>query len=154
MHVSRMANRLADTVTIYTNGDSTVEATLRESLSQVKPTSKTARCISIEPRKIAKFVKGEKGSEIVVHFEDGERKVEAFITHKPVGVPNGGWIEMLGLETTPQGLIKVGAPFAETSVKGVFAAGDCAMPIQAATLTLGQAPLVAAGLVGQLEAED
>lgn len=119
-----------------------------------KPESKTARCVSVEGRKIAKLVKGETGGQVEVILEDGEKKLEGFLAHKPVGKPNGPWVEQLGLETTPQGDIKVNLPFNETSVPGVFAAGDCSSMVKAASISLSSGGMVAAGIASSLGAED
>lgn len=67
---------------------------------------------------------------------------------------NGDWDKKLGLETIPSGQFKVNAPFNETSMQGVFAAGDCALAQAAVTPAMGSAAIVAAGLCAQLEAED
>lgn len=114
----------------------------------------TARCVFVEERKIAKLIKGEIEAQVEVVFEDGEKKMEGFLAHKPIGKPNGPWVEQLGLETTPQGDIKVNLPFNETSVPGVFAAGDCSSMVKAASMSLSSGAIVAAGIASSLGAED
>ncbi len=94
------------------------------------------------------------GGEIKVQLEGGEKRIEGFLAHKPKGELNGPFVEQLGLETTPQGDLKVNPPFNECSVPGVFAGGDSATPMKAATQALAQGALIAAGLAAQLEAED
>lgn len=89
-----------------------------------------------------------------VVLEDGERKTEGFLVHKPVGKLNGNWVEQLGLDTTEQGQIKVNFPFNETSVPGVFAVGDCGTMMQAVTSAISMGGAAAAGVAAQLEAED
>jgi pyruvate/2-oxoglutarate dehydrogenase complex dihydrolipoamide dehydrogenase (E3) component len=99
-------------------------------------------------------VKGPKGAEVEVILEDGEKITEGFLVHKPIGKLNGTWVEQLGLETTPQGQIKVNLPFNETSVKGIFAAGDCGTPMTVVTQAISMGAAVTAGVTAQLEAED
>jgi pyruvate/2-oxoglutarate dehydrogenase complex dihydrolipoamide dehydrogenase (E3) component len=148
------ANRLGEKVTIYTNGDESVLTGLKIALAVYMPTSKTRKNVSIESREIVKFVKGARNAEIEVFFEGGEKKIEGFLVHKRLTRLNGNWVEQLGLEVTEQGDIKVTPPLNETSVHGVFAAGDCGLPLKAFTEGIASGPLVAAGLAGQLQAED
>ena len=154
MHVANYALRLADKVTIYTNGNSATTSTLESAASQLKPESKSSNNITINDKKISKLVKGGKGAEVEVVMENGEKIVEGFLVHKPVGKLNGDWVEQLGLETTEQGTIKVNFPFNETSVPGVFAVGDCGTVMQAVTSAIAMGGAVAAGVAAQLEAED
>lgn len=66
---------------------------------------------------------------------------------------NGPFVDQLGLETGPQGEIKVSSPFNETSVHGVFAAGDVASQLRVVPNAIYGGSLVGAGLVAQLLAE-
>lgn len=154
LHLARYANRLADKVTIYTHGNGEVTSAIEAAISQCAVQSKTRKNITIEPRKIAKLVKVGAKAEVEVNFEDGEKKTEGFLAHKPKGKLNGDWVEQLGLEVTPQGTLKLTPPFNETSSKGVFAGGDCGTPMQAATVALASGGACAAGLAAQLEVED
>lgn len=152
--MARYANRLADKVTIYTNGNKSVTKDIKQALSQCKPESKTRKNVSIESRKIIKLVKRAQGGEIEVQLEGGEKKIEGFLAHKPKGEINGPFVEQLGLETTPQGDLKVNPPFNECSVSGVFAGGDSATPMKTATQALAHGGLLAAGVAAHLETED
>jgi len=154
VHLARFANRLASKVTIYTNGNETVTAGIQEILSKAKPESKTAQNISIESKKIAKLVKGSRKAEVEVVMEDGTRRLEGFVAHKPKGEPRGPWVKQLGLETTEQGDIKVNFPFNETSVSGVFAGGDCAQMMKAVTTGIAMGGACAAGAASSIGAED
>ena len=60
-------------------------------------------------------------------------------------------MQQLGLELTEQGDIKTNGMFYETSVTGVFAAGDCATPLKAVTQAVAMGSFCAAGLVFQLQ---
>ena len=154
MHIANYALRLADTVVIYTNGSASTTTAIETALSSLRPNSKSRRNISINPAKISRLVKKPKGPEIEVQLENGEKKTEGFLVHKPIGKLNGTWVEQLGLETTPQGMIKVNFPFNEASVQGVFAVGDCATPMQAVAAAISMGGAAAAGVTAQLEAED
>lgn len=127
---------------------------IQEVLSKAGPETRTKNNVLIEQKKIAKLVKGPKGAEVEVVLADGTKKMEGFIAHKPKGVVNGPFVEQLGLETTPQGDIKVNFPFNETSVSGVFAAGDCGTMMKAVTVAISTGGMVGAGVASSLGAED
>jgi thioredoxin reductase len=154
LHLARFANRLAEKVVIYTNGNEAVTAPVKELLSGVRADSKTAKCITVDDRKITKFVKGSKKGELTIHFADGGSKLEGFLAHKPKGELNGPWKEQLELETTDAGDFKVNFPFSETNVKGVFAAGDCGGMIKSVSLAISSGSMIAAGIASSIGAED
>jgi thioredoxin reductase len=154
LHLARFANRLAEKVTIYTNGNETVTEPIKQLLSGVRPESKTTKCIAVDNRKITKFVKGNKKGELTIFFENGESKLEGFLTHKPKGEVNGPWKEQLGLELTAAGDFMVNAPFGETNVKGVFAAGDSSNMMKAVALAISSGGLIAAGVATSIGVED
>ncbi|RDL38756.1 uncharacterized protein BP5553_03096 [Venustampulla echinocandica] len=154
LYLARFAARLADKITIYTNGDEVVAKGANEALSKANPGSKTRKLISVDDRKITKLVKGPHESEVEVVFENGERQTEGFLVHKPKGELNGPWVEQLGLEITPKGDIKVNGPFGETSVAGVFSGGDCAVEMKAASVAISSGGAVGAGLAMSLGAEN
>ena len=153
--VSRFANRLAKKVTIYTNNNVVAAESIHSVLADLKPTSKTAQNVTIETRAITKFVKKDtQNAAIEVHFDDGTFTTEGFLAHAPNFELSGNWDKKLGLEVLSSGQIKVNAPFNETSMQGVFAAGDCALVQAAVAPALCSAAAVAAGLCAQLGAED
>ena len=152
--MARFANRLAKKIVIYTNGNEAVATDINALISGAKPESKTAKCISVDDRKIKKFVKRNKEGEIEIVFENGESKIEGFLAHTPKGQLNGPFVEQLGLEVTPTGDYKVNPPFNETSVSGVFAAGDSSSPIKMVTLGVSSGALCAGGICTSIEAED
>ncbi|KAK5636073.1 hypothetical protein RRF57_011785 [Xylaria bambusicola] len=104
--------------------------------------------MTVESRRVAKLVKARERSRVVLHFEDGATKTEAFLAHKPKFALRGDLHTQLGLEVSAAGAVVVSSPFNQTTVKGVFAAGDCASPMQTVTQALysgtctgGSAPL-------------
>ncbi|KAH6664520.1 hypothetical protein B0J14DRAFT_552007 [Halenospora varia] len=154
VHLARFALRLADKVVIYTNGNPEVTQEIKEALSKLRPQSKTRKNVSIDDRKIAKLIKGSRKAEVEVVLDDGERRLEGFLAHRPKGELNGQWVEQLGLEKTATGDIKVNPPFNETSVPGVFAGGDAGTMIKVATVALSSGGSIAAGVASSLGAED
>lgn len=116
--------------------------------------TKSRTNIFVEDRKIARLVKGPNKAEVEVLLADGTSKMEGLIAHKPKSVLNGPFVEQLGLETTPQGDFKVNPPFNETSVAGVFAAGDCGTPMKAVGVALSSGGYAAAGVASSMGAEN
>ncbi|KAF2116033.1 hypothetical protein BDV96DRAFT_491828 [Lophiotrema nucula] len=148
LHLARMNLRFSSKVTLYTNGNDPLASDIEAALAK----SSTAP-MEVEPRQIAKFEKGAKTAEVVVHFVDGTSKLEGFISHKPQTVLKGVLHEQLGLELTPKGVIQVN-PLGGTSVKGVFAAGDIAQPFtQAVGTAISSGTAAGAGAPLQVQAE-
>jgi thioredoxin reductase len=63
------------------------------------------------------------------------------------------FIQQLGLRTTSSGEIEVSQPFNETSVPGVFAAGDCAVLLKSVTQAISMGTAVAGGIASQVQAD-
>jgi gliotoxin/aspirochlorine biosynthesis thioredoxin reductase len=150
LHMARYANRLAEEVAVYTDGNEAVTEVITALLGGLEPSSKSARNISAEARKIVRLRKLEKWAGVEVELEGGEKKVEGFLVHKPKWKVNGSFVEKLGLGVTEGGDFKVTPPLNETNVKGIFAAGDCAGPMKAAA----SGGVVVVGVTAQLHAED
>jgi thioredoxin reductase len=110
------------TVTVFSNGP------LKNSskVQNIRKLLEASGC-KIDDRKIVKLVKHE---QVTLHFETGEPVTVAFLIHKPPTIPRAqSLIEQLGLKTEDiktGGEILTNGMFGETSVKGVFAAGDTA----------------------------
>ncbi|KAF7905247.1 uncharacterized protein EAF01_005768 [Botrytis porri] len=81
----------------------------------------------IDTRKIQRLVDNG-GSSVIIHFSDGSEKEEAFLVHNPKTTVQGSFIKQLGLDLSPAGDFLAPPPFHQTSVRGVFAAGDCITP--------------------------
>lgn len=147
LHFARQALRISKHVTLYTNGNEQLAKQLEEALA------KAPAPMTVDSKKIKKLVKGPDRSQIVLHFEDDTSKTEAFLAHKPKTKLRGTLHEQLGLEVTPQGNIKVNPPFNQTSLKGVFAAGDCSSPMQTVTAALHSGTCTGGGAPLQIQAE-
>jgi len=146
LHAGRHATQLTDIVTFYTNGSTELASTFEA------PTASTPQMI-IDSRKIKKLVKSGKKSEITIHFEDGTEKVEAFLGAAPRTSLRGKFAEQLGLEKGPNGDIVTKPPFFQTSVKGVFAAGDNSSPMKIVATALATGSSAGGGASGQIIAE-
>ena len=148
LHFARNALQLTPNgVTVYTNGDTSLLDSLTTTLgpeSKIKPDSRT----------ISRLEKGPNKAEVIVHFSDGSRKVEAFIAHKPKTQLTGNFAQQLNLELTPGGDIKSTPPFYQTSVHGVFTGGDTSYPVKIVPNALFTGAAAAAGVSAQLQAEN
>jgi gliotoxin/aspirochlorine biosynthesis thioredoxin reductase len=149
MHVAHNAAQLASTVTIYTHGS----PSLFDTISTTIAASKKSHKIKVDNRKIVKLEKSPHKSDVIVYFEDTTQVTEGFLVHKPYTEVNGPFAAQLGCELTPQGDLRTANMFNETTVHGVFAAGDCVTPIKTFLNAMTFGGFVAAGLAGQLEME-
>jgi gliotoxin/aspirochlorine biosynthesis thioredoxin reductase len=147
MHVAHNAAQLASSITIYTNANTSLSSSISAAASK-KPQK-----FKVDDRKVIRLVKGPKQSDVILHFEDGSEKTEGFLVHAPSTEVNGPFAEQLGCELTPTGDYKTVNLWGETSVPGVYAAGDCATMIKAVTSAMYLGSMAAAGLVAALEAE-
>ncbi|KAI0489787.1 FAD/NAD(P)-binding domain-containing protein [Xylaria cf. heliscus] len=148
--VSRMANRLASAVNVYTDGNVALGAEIRAALKNTKK-------FHIENRKIKGLAKdpdvqGEAG--VLVTLEDGTVNREGFIAHAPDFELNGPFAKELGVDLAPQGHINTLPPFFTTNVPGVYAAGDCATLMKSVPTATMMGSFVAAGLAHALQAEN
>ncbi|KAI5927183.1 FAD/NAD(P)-binding domain-containing protein [Camillea tinctor] len=147
LHLARQALRMSDRVTLYTNGNEQLAKDLADAL-EAAPAP-----MAVEPRKITKLVKAPERAQITIHLDDGTSKTEAFLAHKPKTTLRGSLAQQLGLELTPMNTIKVNPPFNQTSVKGVFAAGDCSSPMHTVNAALHSGTCAGGGAPLQIQAE-
>ena len=117
LHLAENAAQLTHSVTIYTNGSD-------ELTQALTPFAKSP--FKVESRPIKRLI--ESGNSITVELADGTSCTEAFLVHNPLPSVKGPFVQQLGLEMTPMGDIKADTPFHQTSVRGVFAAGDAITP--------------------------
>jgi gliotoxin/aspirochlorine biosynthesis thioredoxin reductase len=133
-----MALRLVPSVTLYTNGDA--------QLSQAVAALSGRANLKINSNRIARLDAAPGDSGVVVTMADGEKISEGFLVHNPQCQVSGPWALQLGLEMTARGDIATQAPFYETTVKGVYAVGDCAMPMKSVTMAVASGTACAGGL--------
>ncbi|RYP77922.1 hypothetical protein DL769_003295 [Monosporascus sp. CRB-8-3] len=149
--IARMAGRLAGTVNVYTNGAG------EELIEEIRPILKNTKKYKFIDAGIKKLMKdpdieGEAG--VLVYLEDGTVNKEGFIAHVPHFELSSSFAKDLGVEVTPQGHIDVQSPFCNTSVPGVFAAGDCATFLKSVAQAMVMGSFVAAGIAHSVQAED
>lgn len=147
LHFARQTLRIAKQATLYTNGNEELAKQLKDALAAAPAP------MTIESKKITQLVKAPERSQITLKFSDGSEKTEAFLAHKPKTRLRGSLAQQLGLEVTPMNTIKVNPPFNQTSVKGVFAAGDCSSPMQTVTAALHSGTCTGGGAPLQIQAE-
>jgi hypothetical protein len=78
---ARMAKRLSEHVTIYTDDDETLSEQLRLQLD--------SNNIEVESRTISRLESKNKGAEVVVHFDEGASKVEDIVVCNPTLITRG-----------------------------------------------------------------
>ncbi|KAI1176311.1 putative thioredoxin reductase glit-like protein [Nemania sp. FL0916] len=148
LHLARAAKQLADKVTIYTGGSSELASAVSAALKDSEKST-----IVTDARPIAKLVKEKEGTDVTIHFGDGSGSArEGFLVHRPKTELNGPFAQQLALELTPGGDIQTTPPFGETSVPGVFAAGDCASAGKIVANALSTGAFSGAGVAAKLQA--
>ncbi|PYH30026.1 NAD(P)/FAD-dependent oxidoreductase [Aspergillus neoniger CBS 115656] len=133
MHQAENAAQLAEQVTIYTNVQEALDTQLAATLADKD--SKTV--FKVDNREITGVsLNGDDLSNPVsvqVQLADGSQVEEAFLVHNPDTQVKSTLATQLGLDLAPSfvpgtGDIAAAAPFNQTSIRGVFAAGDCMTP--------------------------
>lgn len=148
LFLARQVLRMTDKMTIYTNGNEQLAKDLDAAIAAAPAP------MTVDPRPIAKLVKGAKAAEVEVHFADGDSQTEGFIAHKPKTQLRGTLAQQLGLELTPKGVLELKPPFNQTSLRGVFAAGDCSSPMQIINSAIYSGTLAGGGAPVQIQAEE
>ncbi|KAF7534613.1 hypothetical protein G7054_g6081 [Neopestalotiopsis clavispora] len=145
--MARMAKRLSRKTTIYTNGNQIVAS---EAAVLIK-----SSLIHVDARRIAGLTMVDSGPRVKVEFEDGsEPVIEGFISsHPKMRQRADHLVKQLGLEVTEEGDIKVTPPFNETSVPGVFAAGDAANVMKSAVDAMHMGFFTGVGCCMQVQAD-
>ncbi|KAH9905800.1 hypothetical protein F4778DRAFT_727519 [Xylariomycetidae sp. FL2044] len=144
VHLGETAAQLGGRVNLYTNGD-------EEMAAQLRPFENAT--FRVEPRRIQQLAETKDGRSVQVAFEDGSQRQEKFLVHNPQTSVQGPFVEQLGLATTPMGDVQADAPFYQTSVRGVFAAGDCITMYKVIPGAISSGCNAAVGVSAQLQAE-
>ncbi|KAJ4367419.1 hypothetical protein N0V83_007001 [Neocucurbitaria cava] len=155
-HMVQMATAFdPPSMTIYSNGAISTGEPVQKALKLAKALGAT-----LDERKITKLDNnGPSDTDgLTVHFEAGEPVTLGFLVHKPDTVNRAQHlIDQLGLETVDAamgGHIKIVNPmFNETSVRGVFAAGDTMVMMKQVAIAMGEGLKAAAGAGVQLAQE-
>lgn len=136
------ANKYAEQVTIYTNSNPTLADEIKQALQ--------VATIQVDNRKLRRLSKGTNKGEVIIEFEDGTRKLEQFIVHRPDTELDRTFIDQLGLEISERGDILTVPPFCQTTVPGVYAAGDCASPMKIIPNAISMGAYAGCGLSREL----
>lgn len=148
LHVARQASALASSVTIYTNGSESLANDLKAHMG------KAGGVMSVDTRRIQAFSlpvtsAEHRGVGIVVSFDDGTKKMESFVAHRPAIKLRGDFVEQFGIELTASGDIKT-TPFGESSVAGIFVAGDLCSPLKSVPSAILSGNMAGGGASAQI----
>jgi thioredoxin reductase len=147
LHFARQALRMTEQVTLYTNGNENLAKDLRAALDAAPAP------MTVNSKKITNLFKTSERARVTLNFDDGTSITEAFLAHKPKTKLRGNLAQQLRLELSPTKTITVNPPFDQTSVKGVFAAGDCSNLMQTVTAALHSGTCTGGGAPLQIQAE-
>lgn len=154
-HLVQMATAFDERVTIFSNGEISEEPPVQEALKVAK-----AFGAKVDSRKIARLINNGPSHEdgVTIEFETGEPVTLGFIVHRPVTLNRSqNLIDQLGVETVDPamgGHIKtMDSTFNETSVRGVFAAGDTMVMMKQAAIAMSEGLKAAAGAGMQIAQE-
>ncbi|PWY88389.1 FAD/NAD(P)-binding domain-containing protein [Aspergillus heteromorphus CBS 117.55] len=158
MHQAENAAQLASQVTIYTNGAEGLGSQLTTTLSSQGSNT----IFKVDNRQITSFaLSGDDLSSpvsIQVQLVDGSQVEEAFLVHNPNTQVKSSLAAQLGLDFAPSfvpgnGDVAATAPFHQTSIRGVFAAGDCITPYKVVAGAISSGCNAAVAASAQLLAE-
>ncbi|KAH7086002.1 hypothetical protein BKA63DRAFT_30722 [Paraphoma chrysanthemicola] len=154
-HFVQMATAFDKRITIFSNGPVSKDEPIQNALTVAKAFGAT-----LDERKIARLVNnGPSHTDgVTIHFESGEPVTLGFIVHKPATLNRAQHlIDQLGIETVDPamgGHVKIANPmFNETSVRGVFAAGDTMVMMKQVAIAMGEGLTAAVGVAIQLGQE-
>ena len=148
IHMAHMAARLCSPVTIYTNGNQPLSNQVAEALGS------NSESYKVDNRLISRLALQEKGKAAVkIYFQDGSEGTEAFFAHSPTTRVKDPFAQDLALALTPSGDYVVTPPFLETSVKGVYAAGDCTSMFKVINNAVTNESMIRAGVATKLQEE-
>jgi|SRR5690242_10701300 len=154
-HLVQMARAFDDRVTIFSNGAITDDPPIQQALKVSQ-----AFGAKVDSRKIVRLINNGPSHEdgVTIEFETGEPVTLGFIAHRPATVNRSQHIiDQLGIETVDSamgGHVKIINPmFNETSVRGVFAAGDTMVMMKQAAIAMAEGLKAAAGASMQIAQE-
>lgn len=152
VHMAHMAAQLVpQKVTVYTHGsEALAQEIMAKSGTRPAWTTDTRAIRGLEMHAAA----DERASAVNIYFENGSTVTEGFLAHCPLLVAKGPWAEQLGLALTQARDYEVNSPFSETSVKGVYAAGDCMTTFKVAANAIANGSTTGAGVAVRLQEEE
>lgn len=154
-HMVQMASSFDSRITIYSNGPISSDPTMQQALKVVK-----AFGAKVDERKITRLLNnGPSHTDgVIIEFETGGSVTLGFVVNRPDCVNRAQHlIDQLGIETVDPaigGHIKILNPmFNDTSVRGVFAAGDTMSMLKQAAIAMGEGLKAAVGAGIQMAQE-
>jgi thioredoxin reductase len=154
-HMTQMAAAFDKRITIFSNGPISNEEPIQKALKLARAFGAT-----LDERKIVRLINnGPSHTDgVTIEFESGEPVTLGFIVHRPVTVNRAQHlIDQLELETVDAamgGHIKTNNPmFNDTSVRGVFAAGDTMVMMKQVAIAMAEGLKAAVGAGMQLGQE-
>ncbi len=137
---TKMISNWTNKLTLYTNGEDDLSKEQREKLE--------TNDIMLDKRKIQEFVH-DRGNLKRVVFKDGNH-VDLTVMYANVETKQHcDFPELLGCEFTESGLIEVNG-FQQTSIAGVYAAGDCASMFRSVALSVSSGSVAGAAINHEL----
>lgn len=130
---------------LCTDGEADLSADQRKLLEKHK--------VTVREEKIAGF-EGKGGQLEQIVFETGEKLARSGILIRLKQKLRSNLAEKLGCELNEGGMIKVADLFNQTSVVGVYAAGDITSSMQSIAVAVSQGSIAAAGVNHALGKED
>ncbi|KAJ4991263.1 thioredoxin reductase [Stagonosporopsis vannaccii] len=147
LQLVNMARAFDDRVTIFSNGTIPEDPPVQQALKTC-----IALGTKVDSRKIVRFVNNGPTHEegVTIEFETGDPVTLGFVVHRPGTVNRSQHlIDQLGVEMVDPamgGFIKIATPASnETSVRGVFAAGDTMVMMKQATVAMAEGLKAGAG---------
>jgi thioredoxin reductase len=154
-HLVQMATSFDKRITIFSNGPVSTDDAIQKALKLAY-----AFGARLDERKIVRLVNnGPSHTDgVTIEFDVGEPVTLGFIVHKPVTVNRAQHLlEQLGIETVDAamgGHVKILNPmFNDTSVRGVFAAGDTMVLMKQVAIAMAEGLRAAIGAGMQLGQE-
>ncbi|PYI01630.1 FAD/NAD(P)-binding domain-containing protein [Aspergillus sclerotiicarbonarius CBS 121057] len=151
--LGKMVRRMAGKVTLFTHGNEDTAAALRDAGADAQGFSiecRPIRCLerahsTADARNVLRVWLRVPGEEASVDI--------GFLTHIPDTAPANDWTSQLGLEVDAHGVYKQKDATMETTVPGVFVAGDHASMGKDVPNAASNATYVASAIAVQLTAE-
>lgn len=142
--LAKLISNWTDKLTVFTNGASTLNAEQTAKLN--------VKGIVLVTKEIAE-IKHESGKINSLLFTDGSTQTINAIYARPAMKQHCPLPEQLGCELNEMGHIKVDT-FQRTTIKGVYAAGDCTSPLRAVAAAVASGNLSGAVLNKELIEEE
>jgi gliotoxin/aspirochlorine biosynthesis thioredoxin reductase len=149
VHFGHLAKQFAKRITVFLDGNVELVEDPR-----IKGLESQGFLINSKPISKITYAPDPEPGTATVHLEDGSDETVSFLVHRPKTVLSGDFASQLGVELTEAGDIKTSPPFYETSVKGVFAAGDCAVPLKQVVWAISTGVSTGSGVNFQVLAAD